>query len=95
MAVQINMQRTDREVMAVVGARLKALRKARKLTMVEVAHRTGLSRRTVASAEQGDNPTLSTVVQLLRVYGRLGALDAFIPAPEISPLELLRKKSNV
>ncbi len=89
------MQQTDREVMSVLGGRLKALRKARKLTMVEVAQKTGLSRRTVASAEQGDNPTLSTLVQLLRVYGRLGALDGFVPAPEVSPLQLLRKKSNV
>ncbi len=80
---------SDPEIMARLGARLRALRKGRKLTMIEVAEKTGLSRRTVSRAEQGDNPTLATLIQLLRAYGRLGALESFIPELEISPLALL------
>jgi hypothetical protein len=30
------------------------------------------------------------VVRLLRVYGRLASLDAFIPEPEVSPMALIR-----
>lgn len=87
---------TDPEIMARLGARLRALRKSRRLTMVEVAERTGLSRKTVARAEGGDNPTLATLIQLLRVYGRLAALEDFIPEPGVSPMSLLRaaKKSR-
>ena len=76
--------------MAALGGRLRALRKARGLSMIVVAERTGLSRRTVARAEAGDNPTLATLLQLLRAYGRLEALEDFIPEPPISPMALLK-----
>ena len=87
---------TDPEIMKRLGERLRALRRSRSLSMVEVAERTGLSRKTVARAEAGDNPTLATLLQLLRTYGRLEALESFIPETEVSPMELLReaKKSR-
>ena len=78
--------RTDVEWMAEVGRRLRALREGRGLTVVDVADRAGLSRSTVTRAEQGDNPTLQTLVRMLRVYGRLAALESFAPPPLPSPL---------
>lgn len=81
---------TDREVLQELGRRLRALREAQGLTRVETAERAGLSRRTVSRAEQGHNPTLLTVVRLLRLYGRLGALEDFLPEPEVSPMAILR-----
>ena len=82
---------TDREIMVELGGRLRALRKARGLTLIEAAERATLSRRTVARTEKGDNPRLETLLRLLRVYGRLEALDAFIPEPTVSPMAILRK----
>lgn len=82
---------TDREIMVELGERLHALRKARGLTLTEAAARATLSRRTVARTEKGDNPRLETLLRLLRVYGRLDALDVFIPEPTASPMEMLRK----
>ena len=83
---------TDREVMQELGSRLRSLREAQRLTRVETAERAGLSRRTVSRAEEGHNPTLLTVVRLLRLYGRLAALEDFIPEPEVSPMAILRSK---
>lgn len=80
----------DPEIVAEVGNRLSAARKSRGLTQAEAAERAGLDRMTVSRAERGENPTLLTVVRLLRVYGRLDALDAFLPQAEVSPLELIR-----
>lgn len=60
--------------------------------MVDAAARTGLSRRTVHRAEAGDNPTLLTIVRMLRLYGRLDALEAFLTPAEISPMALLDKE---
>jgi hypothetical protein len=40
--------------------------------------------------EQGEDVQLSTVIRMLRSLGRLDALDAFLPAPGVSPMELLR-----
>ncbi|MCB9832081.1 MAG: helix-turn-helix transcriptional regulator [Planctomycetes bacterium] len=85
---------SDPEIMVALGGRLRALRQAAGLSMVAVAERTGLSRRTVARAEAGDNPTLATLIQLLRVLGRLGALESFIPRPEVSPLSLLAERKG-
>lgn len=75
-----------------IGRRLRRLREARRLTMVEAAARAGLSRRTLYRAERGENPTLLTIVRLLRVYGRLGALEGFIPELEVSPMRILEER---
>ncbi len=82
---------TDREIIVELGARLRALRKARGLTLAEAAERATLAPRTVARIEKGDNSRLETLLRLLRVYGRLEALDAFIPEPGVSPMAMLRE----
>jgi transcriptional regulator with XRE-family HTH domain len=84
-------ERPDPEILSEIGRRLAGLRASAGLTQAEVAGRAGVDRSTVSRAELGDNPTLLTVVRLLRVYGRLGALDAFIPEPGVSPMQLVRE----
>ena len=83
---------TDREVMGELGRRLAALREAQRLTVLEAAERAALSRQTLYRAERGQNPTLLTIVRLLRVYGRLAALESFIPESEISPMAVLEER---
>ena len=84
----------DAEILEEIGARLEALRKARGLTQTEAAERAGLGRNTLYRAEQGNNPTLQTLVRLLRTYGRLSALESFVPGPEISPMARLRARKG-
>ena len=85
---------TDGEIMAEMGSRLEALRKARRFSQSEAAQLSGVSRRTVYSAEQGENPRLRTLVRLLRTYGALSSLDGFIPETEISPIEILSRSKK-
>jgi len=73
-------KRSDPEILADVGRRLAGLRSAAGLNQAEVAERAGLDRSTVSRAERGDNPTLLTVVRLLRVYGRPSS-----PSPRSAP----------
>jgi len=87
-------QYADPEILEILGRRLATLRKAAGLNQAEAAGRGGLDRSTVSRAEGGDNPTLLTVIRLLRVYGRLSALDAFIPEPEVSPMALIRARKG-
>jgi transcriptional regulator with XRE-family HTH domain len=84
---------TDPEWMVTIGRRLRALRKARGETQSQTAARAQLDRETVSRAERGDNPTLLTVIRLLRAFDRIGALESFIPEPGVSPMALLRKKN--
>jgi transcriptional regulator with XRE-family HTH domain len=77
-----------------IGARLRGLRESQRITSGDAAAQAGLSRRTVYRAEMGHNPTLLSIVRLLRLYGRLDALAAFVPAPEISPMALLAERDR-
>lgn len=83
--------RPDPEIMAELGHRMARIRRTRGLTQTEAAEQAGLGRATVSRAERGENPNLLTLVRLLRVYGRLDALDAFLPEPEVSPMALIRR----
>ena len=82
--------RTDYEIAGEIGRRLRAYRLQRNLGTVEMAARAGLNRNTIVNAETGANPRLDTVIKILRVLGRLDAFDAFLPAPSLSPLDVMR-----
>lgn len=82
---------TDAEVLRELGARLRAWRLQQNLGVVDLAERTGLNRNTIVNAEAGANPRLDTLVKILRVLGRLDAVEAFLPPPTVSPLELLKR----
>ena len=81
---------TDREIAKELGRRLRAYRLAQNLGAAEVAARSGLNRNTIVNAESGANPRLDTIIKILRVLGRLDAFDAFLPAPSLSPLDVMR-----
>ncbi len=81
---------TDGEVVREIGSRLRAYRLLANVGVAEVAARAGLNRNTVLRSEAGANPRIGTVVRILRALGRLDAVDAFLPAPAVSPLQLLR-----
>ncbi len=85
---------SDREVLEEMGRRLRAARERQGFSAVDVAARTGLSRRTVWRAELGDNPTLSTLLRLLRLYGELESLSAVLREPEVSPMAALEAQQK-
>ncbi len=82
------------EILKELGARLRRYRLQQDLPIAEVAERAGLSRNTVGNAEAGRDPRLSTVIRILRVLGKLDALDAFLPPPTVSPMQLLERKGK-
>jgi transcriptional regulator with XRE-family HTH domain len=68
------------EVLARVGSRLRALRRHRNLTLVELAAETGFSISTLSRLESGKRrPTLEVLIPLARVYGV--PLDELVGAP--------------
>ena len=86
---------TLQEILIEFGDRLRAYRLQQNLSVNDVATRAGLNRNTVANAEAGKNPRLETVLRLLRVYGRVEALDAFLPQPTLSPLQLAKSRGHI
>lgn len=79
---------TTAEVLEELGARIRRYRLQQNRTVAEIAREAGLSRITVERAERGRGPALASIVRILRALGRIESLDAFLPAPLISPLEL-------
>ncbi|MFQ5705570.1 MAG: helix-turn-helix domain-containing protein [Gemmatimonadales bacterium] len=85
---------TDIEILREVGRRLRAYRLQQNISVADVAARAGVSPNTVVNVEAGRNARLLTLVRLLRVYGRLEAINAFLPPPQISPLQLVRERGR-
>ncbi len=85
---------SDQEVLVELGRRIKRIRLQQNRTQAQIAEKSGLSLRTVCAAEAGDDVRLSTLIKLLRVLGRLGGLDAWLPSPQVSPLELVKREGK-
>ena len=85
------MEMTNQEVLSEMGRRLREYRLGQDLTAELLATQAGLSVTTVLNAERGRNPTLETMIKILRKLGRLENLNAFLPEPTISPMELLNR----
>lgn len=73
-----------------LGARLQAHRLNQNLSQAELAAATGLARKTITNLETGHGGTLLTLIAVLRGLGLLGQFDAFIPAPDPSPIQLVK-----
>lgn len=85
---------TDQEVVTELGGRLRRYRLQQNLSQAALAKRAGVATRTLRNLERGKDTQLSTLVRLLRALGRLDALEAFLPPPGLSPMELLKTRGR-
>ena len=82
--------KTDIEVLQEIGSRLRAYRLQMNLTQTDLATRAGVARTTICDIEAGKDSQLSTLVKFLRALGRLEDIDAFLPKPSVSPIQLMK-----
>ena len=85
---------TDAEVLAELGRRVRRRRLREDVPQAELAAAAGIGERTLRSLESGGDVQVSTLVRVLRALRRLDALDAVLPEPGASPMELLRSKGR-
>ena len=85
---QIRSTSTTAEILRELGQRIERYRLQQNRTLADVAASAGVGVRTAKRAEAGERPTLETVVRLLRALDRLDTLNAFLPVPLVSPLQL-------
>jgi putative transcriptional regulator len=76
-----------------LGVRLRQARLNADLTQAEVASRAGLNRRTVLNAEKGQ-VQLENLVAILASMDMVNQLNVFLPAQEISPIQLAKLKGR-
>ena len=85
---------SDEAILTEVGVRLRTERLNRNLTIDEIAERAGVADKTVRNVETGENYSVATLLRLLRALGLLGRVDALIPEPGLSPIELAKLRGK-
>ena len=69
---------TIKDVKNNIGEWCKTMRKSEKLTQEELATELGLSRYTIVNLENGENPTLGTLLKALHYFDKMNSLNQFI-----------------
>jgi transcriptional regulator with XRE-family HTH domain len=85
---------SDRALLVEIGGRVQRTRLNRNVTQPELAQRAGVSRRALQNLEAGASTTLSTFIRVLRALGVLDQVDAFLPVPGYSPVQLAKLKGK-
>lgn len=85
---------TDKALLEELGERLRRLRLNLNLSQEQLADSAGISRITVGECERGGSVTMLTMVQILRALDQLDNLDALLPEPGLSPLQLAKLKGK-
>ncbi len=84
---------TDQEIARRLGQRVRALRLRHNRAQEELAARAAVSTGTLKALEAGRGK-LKTLIAVLRELDALDALDAFLPEPAVSPLQLARRQGR-
>jgi hypothetical protein len=79
---------SDGAVLFMVGSRIRTERLNQNRTQMEVAHAAGIGVRVIDRLENGKGCRLDSFIRILRSLGKIDQLDAFLPDPGISPLQL-------
>ena len=92
--MSITKQTTPQAALKELSARLARFRMESGLTQAQLAAQAGVSKRTVERIENGCDLQITTLVRLLRVLGLADRLDQLIPEQTVSPMDMLRGKTN-
>ena len=85
----------DEVLLRELGERMEAQRLSRNLTQAQLAKEAGVSRRTIERMEAGAVGTqLSVFLRVCRALDIIPRFELLLPAPEPSPIEMLRYKQT-
>jgi len=84
----------NQAVLKEIGVRTRRERLNQNLTQETLSQRAGVSRRVVLDLERGKGCGLSLLIEILRALRKLDQLDAFLPDPGMSPLQLAKLKGR-
>lgn len=85
---------SDKAILREIGRRLRRTRLEKNLSQQRLAELSGLNRTTISAAERKAAIGVQTLVQILRALDALDGLDAFLPDPGLSPLQLAEMKGK-
>ena len=85
---------TDAQIIITLGERLRKRRININLSQMDLAEKSGISRRTVQAIEMGNSISMDKFIAILRSLDSLDGLDNFLPEVDISPLLLVKHKGK-
>ena len=88
--MKITILSSNEQVLAELGARIRAARIDTPLTQAELAERAGLSPYTVANLERGHDVNLGSLLSVLRALGMLENANALVPETLARPVDVAR-----
>ncbi len=81
---------SDQAIAEFIGAFVRHHRMEQNKTQTDLATAAGISRSTLSLLERGENVTLPTLIQVIRVLDQLPVLQGFAVQESISPLALAK-----
>ena len=85
---------TDEAILSELGRRLARRRIDSQITKAELAHRAGISKRTVERIEAGASAQMASLIRIFRVLDLMPALDRFLPPAGPRPMDLVKAKGK-
>ncbi|MDR1118093.1 MAG: helix-turn-helix transcriptional regulator [Bifidobacteriaceae bacterium] len=86
---------TTGEIGEALGRQIRGLRLDQNLDQAGLASQANVSLSAVKALEAGRGSSLSTLIRVARALGRLDWLYDLRPAPEVSPMALLRAQQGI
>lgn len=93
--MQISYVLNDNAVLDEIGKRLAAHRLAQNLSQKELAAQAGVSLSTLTRLEDGNSVGTSNFIRVLRGLGLLDNMEAMLPQPETSPVEMMKRQGKM
>ena len=84
----------DDAALGELGQRLAQYRLNENLSQAELGKRAGVSRNTINRMEAGESTQASNLLRTLRALGLLQNLDALVPEPQVSPLQMANRQGK-
>jgi len=82
---------TIKELKNTIGTWCREMRKAENLTKQELAEELELSRFTIAKLENGENPTLETLLKVVQYFDEIQSLNRFV----VDKVDHLKKNQSM
>lgn len=86
---------THEAILKEIGERVQQRRLNKNLSQGDLAQLAGVSRRAVHLLESGRSTTLTTLLGVLRGLNALAEIENFLPATQVSPIQLAKLQGRV
>ena len=86
---------SDEQLLEALGRRIARYRLNQNLTQSALAEEAGVSLPTLQRMEAGRSSQTSNLIRVLRALGKVDNLNALLPEPVASPMQLLEARGRV